>query len=339
MGNLRSRAEVACPRMVLCMGEAYKYRVYGLGLWSNRPLPGLVPTDAGLPCDVRVDLTLEEDRPPAADVERLSSGMEAVSEADGGAHYHLWFSGDGRLDFRIDSEGTRIAATWTLSVIEEVTALLLGPILGCVLRLRGVLCLHACAVKVGGRAIVMVGDSGMGKSTLAAAFARQGYPVLCDDIAALDDRDRHWSVLPGYPRLRLWPEAVQALYGSENDLARIFSFTRKRFMDLTADGGAGWRFHDQPLPLAALYVLKAREPGLPRPIIEHLRPISAVKALMARRAAGHLRLASERQAREFSGLGRVAMEAPTRHVICHDGLDRLPQLCEAILEDASALGP
>lgn len=264
-----------------------------------------------------------------------------LSKADG-VYYHLWFRGDGQLDFEINAEGTHISATWTLSVIEEVTALLLGQVLGCVLRLRGILCLHACAVKIGDQAVVIVGHSGIGKSTLAAALASQGYAILSDDIAVLDERGpRQWRVLPGYPRLRLWPETIKALYGPEDKLARIFSFTKKRFVSLTQNGAEGtpWRFQSRPLPLGALYILGERKAGLAAPIIEPMPPATGVMALMAHRAINHLYLQMKpgKQAQEFAGLSRVAMEAPMRHVICGDGLDTLPRLCDAIVQDLSAL--
>ncbi|WP_089729373.1 serine/threonine protein kinase [Candidatus Thiosymbion oneisti] len=322
------------------MDSGYYYTVYGLTLRSNWPLPGLPPTGADVSPDTQVELMLEgEIQPPSADVRQLSSGMRVLSKADG-TYFHMWFCGDGRLDFTIDSEGTQVSATWTLSVIEEVMALLLGPVLGFVLRLRGVLCLHACAVAIGGFAIAVLGSSGAGKSTLAAALARRGYAVLSDDRVALNHCDREWQVLPGYPRLRLWPEAIQALYGSEKGLAQVFSFSKKRFVDLTdSSDGTAWRFHRQPLALGALYVLGERKIGLSAPAIEHMRPAMATVALMTHRtiATDHLQLASDKQAREFAGLSRVAMEVPTRRVICSDRLDALPQLCDAIIEDLSVL--
>lgn len=324
------------------MCDGYTYTACGLTLRSNRALPDLMPADADAPIDVQVDLMIEEEpRPPSAEVEKLLSGAQVLSKPDG-TYFHLWFRGDGQLDFEIDAKGTRISATWTLSVIEEVTALLLGQVLGCVLRLRGILCLHACAIKIGEHAAVIVGHSGIGKSTLAAALAKQGYAILSDDIAVLDDcGDRRWLALPGYPRLRLWPETIQALYGPEDHLARIFSFTKKRFVSLSDDSTreTAWRFQSQPLPLGALYVLGERKAGLTAPIIEPMPPTTAVMALMAHRALNHLylQLNPDKQAHEFAGLSRVAMEVPTRHVICNDGLDALPRLCEAIVEDLSTL--
>jgi len=71
------------------------------------------------------------------------------------------------------------------------------------------------------------------------------------------------------------------------------------------------------------------------PTIEHMRPAMATMALMAHRTlvTDHVRLASDKEAQEFAGLSRVAMEVPTRRVMCSDKLDALPQLCHAIVED------
>lgn len=53
------------------------------------------------------------------------------------------------------------------------------------LRLRGSYTLHAAAVSRGRGALVVVGDSGTGKSTLALALARQGWGLLSDDSVLL----------------------------------------------------------------------------------------------------------------------------------------------------------
>jgi hypothetical protein len=318
----------------MAMGESFKYTAYGLTLQSNQALPGLIPASAP-PVDVWVDLMKEEEsQPPSAEVEHLSSGVSAISKADS-TYFHLWFRGDGQLDFEIDSEGSHISATWTLSVIEEVTALLLGQVLGCALRLRGTLCLHACVIKIGQHAIAIVGDSGAGKSTTAAALAKRGHAILSDDIAVLNDCDQHWLVHSGYPRLRLWPESIKALYGSEDGLDRIFSFSDKRFVDLSNNNceTTTWQFHNEPLPLAAIYVLEERQSGLVAPAIESINPTTAVMALMRHRAANHLPLDKDKQAHEFAGFSRVAKMVPVRKVNRSDSLKALPQLCEAILED------
>ncbi|ETX02746.1 MAG: hypothetical protein ETSY1_02485 [Candidatus Entotheonella factor] len=321
-------------------GGRFKYRVYGVTLQANRPLPGLVPASAHALADIHVHLMRDrESQLPSAEVERVSSGLNIRSKADG-TYFHLWFRGDGQLDFEVDAEGCSISATWTRSVLEEVTALLLGPVLGCALRLRGMLCLHACVVRLGQHAIALVGPTGTGKSTTAAALARQGHAILSDDIAVLNDLGPQWLAQPGYPRLRLWPASIHALYGSEAGLARIFSFTEKRFVDLTDHTHqSAWRFYREPLPLAAIYVLGARQSGLADTTIEPISPAPAVMTLMGQRSANHfdLTLDAEQQVREFADLSRLAMRVPVRKVTRSDRLDALPQLCDALEEDVARL--
>ena len=88
-----------------------------------------------------------------------------------------------------------------------------GPFWGLLLRFRGVTCLHASAVAIGGSVIAFVGAEGAGKSTTAAAFARAGYAAVSDDVVALVERKGDFFVSPSYPHLCLWPESVEMLYG------------------------------------------------------------------------------------------------------------------------------
>ena len=321
--------------------DLFIYRAYGLTLEANRSLLGLMPESANAPVDIWVDLN-GESQAPSADVENLSSGITPVEKAENRTYFHVWFRGDGQIDFEIDSEGSRIWATWTRSPLEDVTTLLLGQVLGCALRLRGVLCLHACVVAIGRQAIAIVGETGAGKSTTAAALADRGCAILSDDIAVLKDCAGCFLVQPGYPRLRLWPESINALYGSEVDLARIFSFSEKRFLDLSAKSSetkpkTAWRFQSEPLPLAAIYILGERQPGLAAPKIEPIPPAMAVMNLMAQRSASHLKLDADKQGREFAGFSRVANIVPVRKVTRRDSLEALPQLCDAILANLAGI--
>lgn len=52
-------------------------------------------------------------------------------------------------------------------------------------QLTGQISLHGSAVSIGGRAVVMLGTSGRGKSTLAAALCRTGADLLADDAVGL----------------------------------------------------------------------------------------------------------------------------------------------------------
>jgi len=87
---------------------------------------------------------------------------------------------------------------------EDAATYLLGPVLGLLLRLRGVTCLHASAVALADRAIAFVGSEGAGKSTTAALLARKGLAIISDDVVALVERDALFTFIPAYPYLSLW---------------------------------------------------------------------------------------------------------------------------------------
>lgn len=340
--------------------KSFKYKIYGLTLEVNQFLPGLLPADRRAPVDVRVDLKEDRDSdPPSTDSSiprvpfspkgpaNFHSQIEKRSRADGSSYFNFWFRGNEYMepiDLQLEADGSCISsANWTNSIIEDVTVLLLGSVLKLALRLQGKICLHGCVLAVGQQAIAILGDSGAGKSTTAAALAGQGYPILSDDVALLTEFPEHFLVHPGSPRLRLWPESVNALYGSEEDLARVLCLSEKRFIDLTyssdepATNQSPWRFQKEPLPLAAIYILGERQPELAAPVIESIPPTMAVMTLMKQRSATFLKLDTDKQAQEFAALSRVAMGVPVRKVTRRDSLDALPQLCDAILEDFAGI--
>ncbi len=183
--------------------------------------------------------------------------------------------------------------------------------------------------------LAIIGAKGAGKSTTAAAFAKQGYPILADDIAVLTDCDDSFLVQPGYPRLRLWKLAVNALYGDEKGLSRVFSQTDKHFLELNQNKVSAWGFHNQPLPLAAIYVLGERQQFSANPTIETIIPQMGVMQLIINRYPQSLKLERDMQSRELSILGRLADAVPMRHLHRKDNLAELGKVCDVILENVS----
>ncbi len=78
------------------------------------------------------------------------------------------------------------------------------------------LCIHAAAVEINGRLLLIPNKRRAGKSTLTAALAARGYRVFTDDFLPLmlNDRDQLCGVASGIsPRLRL---PLPAGFGPEN---------------------------------------------------------------------------------------------------------------------------
>ncbi|NHA01568.1 hypothetical protein G5V59_22035 [Nocardioides sp. W3-2-3] len=126
-----------------------------------------------------------------------------------------------------------------------VRLFLLGTALGCLLVQRGLLVLHGNAFRVGSACAVVLGHSGAGKSTLAAEMHRRGLDVLSDDVVPVDATGH---ALPGFPRIRLWQDALDRLGVGSGGLSRVRAEHDKFHLPIERAGLA-------PLPVRWLYVL------------------------------------------------------------------------------------
>ncbi len=317
-------------------------RAYGLAIEAKRMLPGGYTVPQPTRIDLSVGLggmpTWRNDALLNAELLYLSPYNDEVGKPIlqawnlfKGEYLRLLYA-DG-TEFILDRRGTELWVTWPSSqTLEDMATYLLGPVLGLVLRLRGVTCLHASAVVVDGKAVALVGASGAGKSTTAAAFAKAGYMVLADDIVALDERSGAFWVRPAYPRIRLWDSSVEALYGSKEALPLLTPTWDKRYLDLL---NGSQRFQSEPLPLAAVYLLDERSAESNAPFIEALPDNQKVITLVANTYANYL-LDKSMRAAEFASLGRLCQQIPFRKVRPHADAKFLPELCRVIAEDVHA---
>ena len=320
------------------------YSVYGLALSTNLPLPGMVSLPSDEPASVTVSLGFippmlrdvagfpEEIWYTNSNTDDCGQPILRVWKVANGSYFRLLYC-DG-TQFLVDQCGSHVWATWPESLtLEDTTTYLVGPVLGFVLRLRGITCLHASAIAVSDRAIAFLGPAGAGKSTTAAGFAELGFPVLSDDVIALDDRGDSFLVQSAYPRLRLWPDSVLSLYGSREALPKITPSWDKRFLDLT---GERYRFHQHPLRLAVIYVLSERSSNSASPFIEELDIQSALITLIANTYTNYL-LDKSRRAGEFELLDRVIRNVPLRKLTARSGSTDISTLCEVIVKDFQLL--
>ena len=164
---------------------------------TDQPIPGLTPINGLTASDVKVRLEggLSPAWPIAGSQLKLCGTSATTCDVRGEPVLRVWLQeGDGSfrlrysdgVEFGVDRRGTRVWASGPEGTLPEYLAVyLLGPVMGFVLRLRGITCLHASAVMVDNRALAFLGPPGAGKSTLAAAFALSGHPVLSDDVLPL----------------------------------------------------------------------------------------------------------------------------------------------------------
>jgi len=321
-----------------------RLRLYGLSLDINARVVGFLEDGTGDAADVVVTLgELDPDGilPPVPPAEvwytspfRTATGVPVlrIRRLSSG---HLWWRYSDGTEFLIEATGTRVHAIWPDPLtLEDTLVYLFGGVLGYILRLRGVISLHGSALAVGPHAIVLVGDQAAGKSTTTAAFARRGFPILADDVAALEDRGTSPFVIPGPPRLLLLPASVEALWSAPDDLPLVTPNWDKRYLDLTR---SGFHYGRQPLSLGAIYFLGDRKPKIRGPIIRSLTGSEGLIRLVSNTYANKL-LDPAMRAREFELLGRIARHVPLRQVHAPDDLSKLERLCDGILGDCESLG-
>lgn len=242
-----------------------------------------------------------------------------------GRYYRFCYAD--QTQFVVDRAGTEVWAEWVEPLtIEDTATYLLGPVMGFVMLLRGVVCLHASAVAIGDEAIALLGPAGSGKSTTAAAFAKRGYNVLAEDVVTLDDRGDHFLVRPGYPCIRLWPPAVKALYGSETHLPKLTPNWDKCYLDLSEN------FQTEPLRLGAIYHLGERRHDPAAPFVQTLDRAEGLMSLVANTYATKL-MDKQMRAREFELLTRVVKNVRLRRVTPHSDPACIPNLLTRILSD------
>lgn len=323
----------------------FTYLVFGLRLQSNLPIPELIPAVTSASS---ADVTILMDAAPCIAGGNLTqqgtliytsaytdtAGQPALRiwELSGGEILHLvYFDG---TQFWMNRKGTELWAKWPNNLtIEDTATYLLGPVLGLLLRLRGMTCLHASAVAFADRALVFVGSEGAGKSTTAALMARKGCAVISDDVVALVEREGSFYVHPAYPYLSLWPDSVTIVYGPDKELPSFSSSWDKRLLSLARND---LRFEAQDLALGAIFLLGERGSVLNAPFLEAMTPRDGLLALVANSYATNL-LNKEMRAREFEFFGRMLRTVPIGRLLPREDPARSGEFCDAILRSYDTL--
>lgn len=196
---------------------------------------------------------------------------------------------------------------------EEVRPYLLGTMFGLLCLRRGTPALHANLIVMRGQTIAFAGESGIGKSTLAAHFAARGHLALSDDACKVDFSSAGLPMVwAGVPRIRLARDSIVAL-GNEAEYAELQCGPIEKFL---------WSQRPRPprggLPLRSIYVLSRSErPGPPE--ISRLKGHDAVDAVMRqtfrRELLGRIRVTDEPFKRIIAVLRHVPVYAVSW---CHD---------------------
>ena len=296
-----------------------RYRAYGLAVESRLALP--CPRDRAGAADVvltpapraRFDALVRR-RPP-----RRRRWFEH-HELDDGSTFLRW---RGLSDFLISPDGSRIEYRRDPRTSpESLTTYLLGQVLSFSLLARGVEPLHGTVVSVGGRAVALLGDCGLGKSTLAAALLARGCPIVTDDLIVTRSSRGRVEVWPGLPRLKLYPRVARALLGESAAASRMNRGSVKIVVPLHRRQSVRQR-----LPLHGLFVLDRSDRGI---AIDRLRGSEALIETL-RATFNDIVIRRPRIAAQFEFASRLVSAVPVYRLTYPRRLADLPKVCEAIV--------
>lgn len=279
----------------------------------------------------------------------LRRGVEAVPDPGRYDWYHEWRYPDGELwssfariddryicrfaeiaDFHLNLENRSIECRPVPGVPDSTLGhIFLNQIMPIVLSATGDrFVLHASAVSIHQRAVAFLGLTGQGKSTLAGAFCRAGFPLLTDDFLVLEDGTSEPRALPTYGGLRLWDDVVPAVAGVGAQAPAVAHFTDKKRISLR---DFALPFCAEALPLDRIYLLESVSAGNDSGVT--ITPIPRRDAVVEfTRFSFHLDLtAGNTRRREFARAARLANTTACYRLTYPRELDQLAAVRQAVL--------
>lgn len=285
-----------------------------------------------LPASGTAEVVIEAYRGPFPEGGTVLRELPGV---DGSPRAQLYASEQG-LVWRVSGLGTFWIASDGHSIRYEldpgapfidVETLFWGPVLGLAARARGETLLHGGAFEIDGRAAVISGAHGFGKSTFVAAAGRAGLPVLAEDIVhiTLGGMTR---VEPFLPRLKLWEGSLPAIGAERADLERVSSWADKRLL-CPEDWVPVAR---EPAPLGAVYLLEPRHTHEGAPVV---RDVPVSEAVIRLHASMYLAetLAGDASRAALDASIALAQSVPVRTIGYERSFEKLPEVRAALVED------
>jgi hypothetical protein len=307
----------------------YRYGVYGVSLRSEISLA--LPQHRGEElAEIEVLAASEDwfvDAVRSVEIRKLPSSWYQCARLSNGSSYARW---EGVGEFLVPAGGKTIwCRQASESSQESFQAYLLGRALSFALVELGFEPLHGTAVAVDGAALVFLGDSGFGKSSLAACFLSAGHRLITDDLLTLRDSSFGLLAYPGPTRIKLFSRVARNVLGEAARGVPMNTLTRKMILPL------GQQYTcSTPVSLRTIYALAE-----PRSVFRkqgiRIRPLSRREAFMelVKNTFNAQILDSDRLKRQFAQARRLVSAVPVRSLSHPRDLSRLPAVRDEILID------
>ena len=191
--------------------KAYKYYVYGIHLESEIECPELMESHEEPEVKITLGLVPELIEQPVrkTPLSEVKPGYFLIKVPNVADYY---ITGGNSIVVNIQPDGD----------LAGVKTYLLGSALAGVLVQRGLFPFHGSAVTINGKTIIICGNSGDGKSTLAAELNKRGHAFISDDVSVITISDMGKPIVhPGYANIRLWKNSLNMLDVSSENLDSV----------------------------------------------------------------------------------------------------------------------
>ena len=197
----------------------------------------------------------------------------------------------------------------------------------------GTFVVHAGAVRIDKAALMLMGNSGRGKSTLVASFDRAGFALLGDDAMIVSSLDATPRVRPVYPSLRLFPDSIEALMPGAVTAGPMAHYSTKNRVDVKVAPTPD----NMLLPIRALFsIARPAEDGL----VAVRRLTLAETCMSLVESSFSLDPSDIARARDrMEQASALASRVPAFEISYPRDYSRLPEVRQAILDQVAALEP
>ena len=210
---------------------------------------------------------------------------------------------------------------------QEIVIYTVGSMFAALLQQRDHLTLHASSIKGPDGAVIFVGSSGMGKSTLLSAMNARGYAMIADDITALKrNQDGLIEARPATPVTRLWEDSAHELDRKADEGWQVRSDMNKYNLPIE-------NFYCDPIPVSHIFLLS--NPGSGEMGVEAIAPSQKFMALKKFTYRKHFMAGMSMDVFLFKFVNDMIHSVPVDLLVRPHGnyeLDKLAQLVESAVE-------
>ena len=132
--------------------------------------------------------------------------------------------------------------------IASIKLFLNGSVLGAILHQRATLPFHGSCFEYNQKGVLICGVSGAGKSSITAAFCKNGAQFINDDITPVAITEKETTIIPIKTKIKLWDDSLEKLDIAVSYLEKIRPNLEKFYLPIEKD-------FDKPRALNHIFIL------------------------------------------------------------------------------------